>query len=186
MLDAALPLFAERGYESTSVGDLATAAGVTKPVLYEHFSSKQELYVALVARETERLAGAVLAGFDAEAPLEARLRALALETLSFARRHPDAARLLIQLPVGDSAVIAAHESARASARELVAAGILADPLFHPAPGLSRQKSAALLADLHTALLERLVVYAIERPEISVDVLGQIFVSVLWEGLSGTA
>src|SRR3954462_7664548 len=151
ILDAALKLFASSGYESTSVGDLATAAGVTKPVLYEHFGSKQELYVALVDREAGRLSEAVLERFDAEKPLEARLRTLALQAVRFARQHPEAGRLLLQVPVGDPGVIAAHERARTGARHLIAAAILADPLFRASPGLARQASASLFGDLHSAV-----------------------------------
>lgn len=44
----ALRLFAERGYRSTTMDDVAEAAGVTKPLVYQHFSSKRALYLELV------------------------------------------------------------------------------------------------------------------------------------------
>lgn len=44
----ALELFAERGYEATTMDDIAERAGVTKPLLYQHFSSKRALYLELV------------------------------------------------------------------------------------------------------------------------------------------
>src|SRR5271170_8395359 len=44
----ALELFAKRGYRSTTMDDIAEAAGVTKPLLYQHFSSKRALYLELV------------------------------------------------------------------------------------------------------------------------------------------
>jgi len=44
----ALELFAQRGYRSTTMDDIADAAGVTKPLLYQHFSSKRALYLELV------------------------------------------------------------------------------------------------------------------------------------------
>src|ERR1700728_3880633 len=44
----ALELFAQRGYRSTTMDDIAEAAGVTKPLLYQHFSSKRALYLELV------------------------------------------------------------------------------------------------------------------------------------------
>lgn len=44
----ALQLFAERGYRATTMDDVAEAAGVTKPLLYQHFSSKRALYLELV------------------------------------------------------------------------------------------------------------------------------------------
>ena len=48
LLDVALRVFAERGFHPTSMNDLAEAAGVTKPVLYQHFGSKRELYLELL------------------------------------------------------------------------------------------------------------------------------------------
>lgn len=46
LLTVALKVFAQRGYHSTSMNDVADAAGVTKPVLYQHFASKRALYTA--------------------------------------------------------------------------------------------------------------------------------------------
>ena len=49
LLHTAVGVFAENGYHATSMNDVAEAAGVTKPVLYQHFSSKRELFVELLA-----------------------------------------------------------------------------------------------------------------------------------------
>jgi AcrR family transcriptional regulator len=48
LLDVALELFARRGYRATTMDDIADAAGVTKPLVYQHFSSKRALYLELV------------------------------------------------------------------------------------------------------------------------------------------
>lgn len=48
LLDVALHVFAERGFHLTSMNDVADAAGVTKPVLYQHFPSKRALYLELL------------------------------------------------------------------------------------------------------------------------------------------
>ena len=48
LLDVALRVFADRGYHATSMNDLAETAGVTKPVLYQHFRSKRALYLELL------------------------------------------------------------------------------------------------------------------------------------------
>lgn len=55
LLDVALRVFAERGFHPTSMNDLAEAAGVTKPVLYQHFGSKRELYLELLDDVGNRL-----------------------------------------------------------------------------------------------------------------------------------
>lgn len=59
LLTVALGLFAARGYESTTMDDIADAAGVTKPLLYQHFASKRALYVELVDSVAEDLLDAI-------------------------------------------------------------------------------------------------------------------------------
>ena len=48
LLDVALAVFAEQGFHPTSMNEIAEAAGVTKPVLYQHFRSKRELYLQVL------------------------------------------------------------------------------------------------------------------------------------------
>ncbi len=58
LIDVALDLFAEHGYAATTMDDIAEAAGVTKPLLYQHFDSKRALYLEL----TERISTSLVAG----------------------------------------------------------------------------------------------------------------------------
>jgi AcrR family transcriptional regulator len=53
LVSVATKLFAERGYEATTTAAIADAAGVTEPILYRHFSSKQDLFVAIVREMCE-------------------------------------------------------------------------------------------------------------------------------------
>lgn len=55
LLETAVSVFAEHGYHATSMNDVAEAAGVTKPVLYQHFTSKRELFVELLTDIGSRL-----------------------------------------------------------------------------------------------------------------------------------
>lgn len=59
LLSVALGVFAREGFHQTSMNDIADAAGITKPVLYQHFSSKRELYLALIDEAGRRLIDAV-------------------------------------------------------------------------------------------------------------------------------
>ena len=63
VLDAALTLFLEHGYDGASMQAIADRAGVTKPVVYACFASKDELFRALLAREEERILGEIQAAF---------------------------------------------------------------------------------------------------------------------------
>ena len=64
VLDAALELFLENGYQGTSMEAVARAAGVTKPVVYACFDSKDELFRSLLAREETRILGEIQAAFE--------------------------------------------------------------------------------------------------------------------------
>jgi AcrR family transcriptional regulator len=59
LLTVAAALFAERGFSSTTMDDVAEAAGVTKPLLYQHFSSKKALYLELVDEVAHRIMTAI-------------------------------------------------------------------------------------------------------------------------------
>src|SRR5919108_2459860 len=64
VLDAALKLFLVSGYDGTSMQAVADEAGVTKPVVYACFDSKDELFRALLAREEERIVGEIQSAFE--------------------------------------------------------------------------------------------------------------------------
>jgi len=60
LLDVACDVFADRGFSATIMDDVAFAAGVTKPVLYQHFESKRALFIAVLEDCGERLIGSIL------------------------------------------------------------------------------------------------------------------------------
>jgi AcrR family transcriptional regulator len=69
LVTVALELFAYRGYRATTMDDIAEAAGVTKPLVYQHFSSKRALYLELVdsiAHELQAEVGSAV--MEAEGP----------------------------------------------------------------------------------------------------------------------
>lgn len=59
LLHVALEVFAREGFHGASMNDVAEAAGVTKPVLYQHFDSKRDLYLALLEEVGNRLLTAI-------------------------------------------------------------------------------------------------------------------------------
>ena len=64
LLDAASDVFTTRGYHAAAMDDIAEAAGVSKPVLYQHFGSKLDLYLALLDSSCERLVDIVSDALD--------------------------------------------------------------------------------------------------------------------------
>ena len=59
LIGVARALFAERGYEATSVEEIAERAGVSKPVVYEHFGNKEGIYTVIADREVRALVDAI-------------------------------------------------------------------------------------------------------------------------------
>lgn len=62
MLDAAVVEFARHGYRTASMDDIAEAAGVSKPLVYQYLKSKEDVFTACIEREAAALGAAVLAG----------------------------------------------------------------------------------------------------------------------------
>jgi AcrR family transcriptional regulator len=94
LLDVAMHVFAERGFHLTSMNEVADAAGVTKPVLYQHFPSKRALYLELLrsvgARLLEEIEGAARGADNPREQVENGLRAY----FSFVAEHPAAYRVM--------------------------------------------------------------------------------------------
>lgn len=80
-------LFVERGYQSVSMDEVAQRAGVTKPVIYDLFGSKQELFRTVMWRLADELAETLRAAVDAEQDPAGRLAAGALAFFTFVRDH---------------------------------------------------------------------------------------------------
>src|ERR1041384_2579424 len=64
LLSVAREVFAEDGYHSAAMEKIAQRAGVTKPVLYQHFDGKKELYLALLESDMTRLLAQVSSAID--------------------------------------------------------------------------------------------------------------------------
>jgi AcrR family transcriptional regulator len=96
ILDVAGHVFAGAGYDSASMDEIADRAGVSKPMLYTYFGSKEGLYLAYIDRAggelIERMVGARPAGAGSTAMLRARIG----EFLSFVEEHADGWRVLFR------------------------------------------------------------------------------------------
>jgi len=90
-------LFAEKGFDATSVEEVAARAKVSKPVVYEHFGGKEGLYAVVVDRETACLLGALETALDdpRQHPRVLMERA-ALAFLTYIDSHEDGFRILVR------------------------------------------------------------------------------------------
>jgi AcrR family transcriptional regulator len=96
-------LFAERGYDATSVEEVAARAKVSKPAVYEHFGGKEGLYAVVVDREVRGLLDRIAAALTAGHPREL-LEQAALALLDYIEEEPHGFRVLVrESPVSQSA-----------------------------------------------------------------------------------
>jgi AcrR family transcriptional regulator len=112
--EAATRLFADQGYAATTVEDVVAAAGVTKPMLYRHYESKQDLCIHLLKRYRDELIGSTLSLVTRDGASEhanpagawdhQRLEEMIDAWLQWVEGHPDATRLLFTPIRGDRQV----------------------------------------------------------------------------------
>lgn len=178
---AAVEVFADRGYDASSVGEIATAAGVTRTVLYDHFKSKRELYVQVLDSQNAAMLAEVGAGITGEGAGSDRLRSTVTAYLSFARQRPAARRLLVDpIPTGDAdldQVISAYRTARTQAVAMMLA-----------PDLAR--SGVLAGSTESAVVVELLITGVDgvarwwqdHPVATLDEVTDIASRLLWNGL----
>ena len=95
LLDVGRSLFAEKGFEATSTEEIAARAGVSKPIVYEHFGGKEGLYAVVIDREMQRLLDLFNRALTAGDPREL-LEQAALALLTYIEDESDGFRILVR------------------------------------------------------------------------------------------
>lgn len=88
-------LFAEKGFEAVTIEEIAAKAGVSKPVVYEHFGSKDGLYAVIVDREMTVLLGSITDSLTGERPREL-LEQAATALFDYIEAREDGFRILVR------------------------------------------------------------------------------------------
>lgn len=115
ILAAALSAFADKGYAATSIGEVASLAGMSKAVLYDHFESKRDVHAAVLEAEVEELLARGAHALAAPAGQEERLRAGFDAFFRFVEERPAAARLIFGDAEGAPEVAATHRRVQSRA-----------------------------------------------------------------------
>src|SRR6201995_429086 len=95
LLDIGRRLFAERGFEGTSIEEIAAQAGGFKPGVYEHFGGKEGLYAVVVDREVERLTTVTMKLFE-KPHSKPKFEAAAVSLLRYIEENADGFRILVR------------------------------------------------------------------------------------------
>nr|WP_146067262.1 NUDIX domain-containing protein [Arthrobacter sp. ZGTC212] len=96
LIEVARGLFALRGLDGATIEDIAAAAGVSKPVVYEHFGSKEALYTEVVEAEFNRLLAVITEALGADAGPRILIERVAYALLDYIENHTDGFRILVR------------------------------------------------------------------------------------------
>ncbi|TWE11809.1 TetR/AcrR family transcriptional regulator [Rudaeicoccus suwonensis] len=96
LISVAREMFAEQGVQPTTVEDIASAAGVTKPLIYEHFGGKEGLYAVIVDRAMRDLLTQLTSALKTDGTSREILERTALALLTYIEASPAAFRVLMR------------------------------------------------------------------------------------------
>ncbi len=180
LLGAACEVFVAQGYHAAAMDDIAARAGVSKPVLYQHFPGKLELYLALLDAQAFALADAVRRALGSTTDNRERVRATMAAYFDFVDRDAGAYRLVFESDLrSEPAVRERVERSLQECVEAIAATIAADTGVDDAEaellsvglaGLAEVAARLWLASGGTVAKERAV---------------ELLMGLAWRGISGS-
>jgi len=182
ILDAAVELFAERGYEGTSVGAIAAAAGVTKPVVYDHFASKRELFVELMESIRDDLTSRGAAAMSEDAPLETRVFAAVDAFFVYVEERPAAAQVLLVIPRAEPELADAARQVQSGATATLAELLIAEPRLL-ADARDRRPRLELITEFLKQGLHGLAEWWSQNPGVPRAVLVDTAFGIAWAALA---
>ena len=186
LLDLAGELFSERGYAGTSMDALAERAGVTKPVIYNHFGSKAGLFAACTSELGERLFETVATATADTSDVEDLLRSGSVAFFTFIREN--AGLWIAAYGTVEAATTASEQVATELARISSQQNVLVQTLIEAAATrigaeLEPWQLEATTRGLN-GMYEGLATWAIENPDVPVADLADWIVVLVLPGLQG--
>jgi len=181
ILRAAGPLFARHGYTGTRLEDIASAAEVTKPIVYRHFESKKALYMALLNKHRDDLPSFFdgLGDGPEQGSTDELVRAILEHRFDYVRENQHAWMMLFRDSSGDDEIRDLRREVSLRAREVIAAFIAEQNGSRIPP-----EQIAPTAELLTSGLAGLVLWWIDNPEVPKPVLLEVAARVSVPAVAG--
>ena len=177
LLDAASEIFVERGYHAAGMDEIAVHAGVSKPVLYQHFPSKLDLYIAVVDSHAEKLVSDVNTALRTTTDNLKRVRAAVQAFFDFIDQDNSGYRLIFSSDASDPAVIRRVEGATEACVDAVYGLVMHDS------GLDPYRSRMLASGLVGASQVNARYWLEAKRPVDKQTAVDTTVALLWGGLS---
>ena len=184
MLQVAERVFGSRGFQATTMDEIAEQVGVTKPLIYDYFGSKEGLFAATIERARHQLRAAVILAWESNPDATPRLRVREVITafFDFIDEHDRGFALLRTegALIGEAA--ASVERIRQQTAKALAEGITMLPGFAELPS----RRLVPLVEVIIGGIERLAAYRSERPGMTAQEAAELVVTTTWDGLASLA
>lgn len=177
ILDAAMEAFARRGYHGTSIDDIASAAGISKALIYEHFSSKRDLHATLIAQQSDELFGRLRANAAPGRAAEERLRGGVDAFLGFVEERREAWRALFR-DAADPELGEVVERAQREATTAIVALMLADPQATA----GAERDVEVVAQMLSGAVQALANWWHDHQDVPREALVERVMAFAWLGL----
>ncbi len=176
ILDAAMEAFATRGYHGTTIDDIASAAGVSKALIYEHFESKRALHETLAGEQAAEIFARLAANAASGSDGAERLRGGVDAFLGFVEERRDAWRALFR-DAADPELGDVLDRAQAQATIALAEMMRSDP---DAPAMT-DRQVEMTAQLVSGAVQALANWWHDHPEAPRSELVDRVMDVFWLG-----
>lgn len=179
---AATEVFAERGYHSTSMKEIASRSGVSPPVLYDHFPSKRSLHRRLLERHFAELRAIWREQAARDEPLEQRLPRAIDAWLGYVQEHPYAWRMLFTDTTGDPDVQAIHREVAAQSRAALVPLLAGQPGVEQVAGSAEYEALDMVWEIFRAILQGTALWWLGHQHIPRAQVLATIMNALWIGM----
>jgi AcrR family transcriptional regulator len=177
---AATEVFAQRGYQGASIDEIARRSGVSAPVVYDHFESKQDLHRRLLERhfaDLRRVWRENLAGDD---PPEQRIARSFDAWFAYVEEHPYAGRMLFRDTSGDPEVEAIHRDVAGRSRTEALPFLGREPGVENVAGAD-EEALDMAWEVVRAVLQGLAMWWYEHRHVPREQIVAMAMNTLWVG-----
>jgi AcrR family transcriptional regulator len=177
LLDIGRRLFAKRGFDGTSIEEIAAQAGVSKPVVYEHFGGKEGLYAVVVDREMQTLLTMVTYMTEGEHSRE-KFEDAAVALLKYIEDNADGFRILVRDSdaAGGTGTFGSLLADIASQVEYILADLFTERGYDP-------KHAPMYAQMLTGMVAFTGQWWLDARKPKVEEVAAHLINLAWNGLS---
>ncbi|MGH3747477.1 MAG: TetR/AcrR family transcriptional regulator [Micromonosporaceae bacterium] len=184
MLDSAARIFSRHGYHAAGVDEIADGAGISKPMIYLYFGSKEELFVAVVQREAERLNEMIdQAVAGARSPYQ-QLRGALEAFLIFVAERRDGWSVLYRQARSQGDLFADGVNAIRDRTVRVVASLLGRAVSEAGAALPPQQELVATGHAIVGGCEAIADWLVEQTDVAPEMAARRAVELAWNGLSG--